>query len=75
MLEPELASAPDRGLDAQPVPVPDRGLDGLVVRGWSVEKETPVMHALEAATPARVAANRQQDLEDGGYVAGYAVGR
>ena len=31
MLEPELASAPDRGLDAQPVPGPDRGLDGLAV--------------------------------------------
>jgi hypothetical protein len=40
-----------------------------------VEKETPVMHALKAAAPARVAANRQQDLEDGGYVAGYAAGR
>jgi hypothetical protein len=66
MLEPELASALDRGLDSQPIPVPDRGLDGLAVRGWSVEKETPVMHALEATAPARVAANRQQDLEDGG---------
>ena len=32
MLEPELASAPDRGLDAQPVLVPDRGLDGLAVK-------------------------------------------
>jgi hypothetical protein len=31
LVEPELASAPDRGLDAQPVPVPDRGLDGLAV--------------------------------------------
>ena len=77
MPEPELASAPDRGLDAQPVPVPDRRLDGLAVRGWSLEKETPVMHALEAATPARVAVatNRHQDIEDGGYVAGYAAGR
>jgi hypothetical protein len=27
-----LASAPDRGLDAQPVPAPDRGLDGLAVK-------------------------------------------
>jgi hypothetical protein len=33
MLEPELASAPDRGLDAQLVPAPDRGLDAVVVRG------------------------------------------
>jgi hypothetical protein len=32
MLEPELASAPDRGLDAQPVPAPDRGLDELATR-------------------------------------------
>jgi hypothetical protein len=32
MLELELASAPDRGLDAQPVPTPDRGLDGLAVK-------------------------------------------
>ena len=32
--EPELASAPDRGLDAQPVPAPDRGLDELAVGGW-----------------------------------------
>ena len=32
MLELELASAPDQGLDAQPVPAPDRGLDGLVVK-------------------------------------------
>ena len=32
MPEPELASAPDRGLDAQPVLVPDRGLDGLAVK-------------------------------------------
>jgi hypothetical protein len=31
-LEPELASAPDRGLDAQPVLVPDRGLDELAVK-------------------------------------------
>ena len=31
-LEPELASAPDRGLDAQPVLVPDQGLDGLAVK-------------------------------------------
>jgi hypothetical protein len=31
-LEPELASATDRGLDAQPVLVPDRGLDGLAVK-------------------------------------------
>jgi hypothetical protein len=49
----ELASALDRGLDAQPVPIPDWRLDGLAIRGWSVEKETPVMHALEAAAPAR----------------------
>ena len=55
-LEPELASAPDRGLDAQPVLIPDRGLDGLAVRGWSVELETPVLHALKVAAPARVAA-------------------
>jgi hypothetical protein len=55
-LELELVSAPDRGLDAQPVLVPGRGLDGLAVRGWSVDKETPVLHALEAAAPARVAA-------------------
>ena len=33
MPEPELASAPDRGLDAQPVPFPDRGMDELAVRG------------------------------------------
>ena len=26
------ASAPDRGLDAQPVPAPDRGLDALAVK-------------------------------------------
>ena len=32
MLEPELASAPDRGLDAQPVPASDRGLDALAVK-------------------------------------------
>ena len=32
MLELELASALDQGLDAQPVPAPDRGLDGLVVK-------------------------------------------
>ena len=32
MPEPELASAPDRGLEAQPVLVPDQGLDGLVVK-------------------------------------------
>jgi hypothetical protein len=56
MLVLELASAPDRGLDAQPVPTPDRGLDGMAGRGWSVEQETPVLHALEAAAPARVAA-------------------
>jgi hypothetical protein len=56
MPEPELASATDRGLDAQPVPAPNRGLDGLAVRGWSVEQETPVLHALEAAAPARMAA-------------------
>jgi hypothetical protein len=56
MPEPELASAPDRGLGAQPVPVPDRGLDGLAVRGWSVDHETPALHALEAVAPARVAA-------------------
>ena len=56
-LEPELASTPDRGLDAQPVPAPDRRLHRLAVRGWSVEKETPVLHALEAATSARAAAN------------------
>jgi hypothetical protein len=31
-MEPELASALDRGLDAQPVLVPDRGLDGLAVK-------------------------------------------
>ena len=31
MPEPELTLAPDRGLDAQPVPGPDRGLDGLAV--------------------------------------------
>jgi hypothetical protein len=31
-LEPKLASAPDRGLDAQPVLVPDRGLDELAVK-------------------------------------------
>jgi hypothetical protein len=65
----------DRGLDAQPVPAPDRGLDGLVVRGWSVEQETPVLHAVEAATSARAAANRQQVLEDGDYEAGYATSR
>jgi hypothetical protein len=29
--EPELASAPDRGLDPQPVPAPDRGLDELAL--------------------------------------------
>jgi hypothetical protein len=34
-----------------------------------------VLHALEAAALARVVANRQQDLEDGGYVTGYAAGR
>jgi hypothetical protein len=34
MPEPELASAPDGGLDAQPVPAPDRGLDELAVGGW-----------------------------------------
>ena len=32
MPEPELASAPDRGLDAQPVPASDRGLDALAVK-------------------------------------------
>jgi hypothetical protein len=32
MLDLELASAPDRGLDAQPVPTPDRGLDGLAMK-------------------------------------------
>jgi hypothetical protein len=32
MLELELTSAPDRGLDAQLVPAPDRGLDGLAVK-------------------------------------------
>jgi hypothetical protein len=32
MLELELALAPDRGLDAEPVPAPDRGLDGLAVK-------------------------------------------
>ena len=32
MLEPELASAPDRGLDAQPVPAFDQGLDALAVK-------------------------------------------
>ena len=26
---PELASAPDRGLDAQPASAPDRGMDGF----------------------------------------------
>jgi hypothetical protein len=31
MPEPELASAPNRGLDAQPVPAPDKGLDELAV--------------------------------------------
>jgi hypothetical protein len=75
MPEPELASAPDRGLDAQPVPAPDRGLDELAVRGLSVEQETPVLHALEAAASARAAANRQQVLEGGDYEAGYAAGR
>jgi hypothetical protein len=37
MPEPELASAPDRGLDAQLVLAPDRGLDELVVSGWSMK--------------------------------------
>ena len=32
MPDPELASAPDRGLDAQPVPASDRGLDALAVK-------------------------------------------
>ena len=32
MPEPELASAPDRGLDAQPVPASDRRLDALAVK-------------------------------------------
>jgi hypothetical protein len=32
MLEPELVSAPDWGLDAQPVPASDRGLDALAVK-------------------------------------------
>ena len=40
-----------------------------------MEKETPVLHALEAAASAREAANRQQALEDGDYEAGYAAGR
>jgi hypothetical protein len=75
MPELELAPAPDRGLDAQPIPAPDRGLDGLAVRGWSVEHETPVLHALETAASARAAVNRQQALEDGDYEAGYAAGR
>jgi hypothetical protein len=75
MPEPELASALDRGLDAQPVPALDRGMDELAVRGCSVEQETPVLHALEGAALARVAANRQQVLEDGDYEAGYAAGR
>jgi hypothetical protein len=34
MPEPELTSAPDRGLDVQPVPTPDQGLDELAVEGW-----------------------------------------
>jgi hypothetical protein len=67
MPELELASTPDRGLDAQPVPAPDRGLDGLAVRGWRVEEETPVLYALEAAASARAATRRQQALEDGDY--------
>jgi hypothetical protein len=50
------------------------GLDGLVVIGWSVEQETPVLHALEAAASARAVANRQQVLEDGDYEASYAAG-
>jgi hypothetical protein len=50
-------------------------MDGLVVRGWSVEQETPVLHAMEAAASARAAANRQQVLEDEDYEAGYAAGR
>ena len=74
MLEPELASAPDRGWMLSPYQPPTR-VDGLAVRGWSVEQETPVLHALEAATSARAAANRQQVLEDGDYEAGYAAGR
>jgi hypothetical protein len=75
MPEPELALALDWGLDAQPVPSPDQGLDGLVVRDWRVEQETPVLQALGAAASARVVANRQQVLEDGDYEAGYAAGR
>jgi hypothetical protein len=75
MPEMELASALDRGLNAQPIPAPDEGLDGLAVRGWSVEQETPVLHALDAAASARAAVNRQQALEDGDYEAGYAAGR
>jgi hypothetical protein len=34
-----------------------------------------MLRALKAAVPARVAANRQQYLEDGDYEAGYAAGR
>jgi hypothetical protein len=34
-----------------------------------------VLHAFEAAASARAAANRQHDLEDGDYEAGYAAGR
>ena len=56
MAEPELASAPDRGLDAQPVPASDRGLDALAVKRLEWWSWRSVLHALEAAAPARVAA-------------------
>jgi hypothetical protein len=44
-------------------------------RGWSVNAETPVLHALKAALPARAATDRERDLEDGGNVAGCSAGR
>jgi hypothetical protein len=40
-----------------PYQPPTRGLDALAVKRLErVELETPVLHALEAAAPARVAA-------------------